>query len=707
MRKSILTFLMSIILTFSINATVPSHISYQGKVDDTSGQPMSSGNYQMTFSLFRTAVGGTAVWSSGSQTVAVNEGLFSYELGAIVPFPNNLTSDSALWLEVSFYSEIITPRIQFSSVGFALKAQTADTALYAYTSSAYTVVNNKIQPTTPGTSMKVEGSLPFGLYPYIPAFIRAEDSGQGSALLGWANNSIGVTGDSENGYGVLGRSLGTGRCFVAQKGIQTTAFIGGPDTGLYVNSLGNGIAGRLVGDVEIAGNLDVDSIKIGAAIHEGLLHVEGTGNATAVIGSSVDGRGVIGRAYGASGVGLYSMVDQAKGLVIDRNGGPNIFMGYTDTGLYINTYGSGYAAILEGNVKVIGNTDFFGPITSEGIWSNGYGSGDGVHAGQDGSGTGKCFSAERAGGVTAFIGGVDTGLYVNQPNGYAGVFEGPVYLSNTDQTSLNSFVVGSGDGIVSTVFGYGKCFTAFKYGFKTYIGGDTALYVNPNAIGTPDLSKLAGYFNGAVEVIGNLGAGISQPDAQLQVKGGNWNPGLTEGDFKIGNATHRFKIGLATSGGGAGDVRMRADGGTNRLILGSALNDVLTVKDTRVGIGTLSPNYTLDVRGNIGNNTTLYHSDKRWKKNIHSLENSLYKILQLQGVSFDWRIKEFAEMNFPSGTKVGLIAQDVEKILPNIVHTDKNGYKSVEYANIVVVLIEAVKEQQKEIDELRKLIDEK
>ncbi len=624
MKKSVITILIFTLFILLVNAAVPNHISYQGKVDDASGQPMASGSYQMTFSLYRAAVGGTAVWSSGSQTVVVTDGLFSYELGAIVPFPSDLVSDSALWLEVGFGGEIISPRTQFSSVGFALKAQTADTALFS-------VSNN-----------------------------------------GWIDDGSTVS-TSEN---------------------------------VVINS-----------------NLYVDSIKIGTANHEGLLHVEGSGNAVAVIGSSADGWGVMGRAYGASGVGLYSIVDQAKGLVIDRNGGPNVFLGATDTGLYINTYGSGYAGIFDGKVKITGTTDFMAPITTQGVnqaasWNVAYGTGSAVHGLHDGSGPGKCFVAERNGGALAFIGGPDTGLYINSyGSGYAGIFDGKVKITGTtdfmapittqgvNQAASWNVAYGTGSAVhgLHDGSGPGKCFVAERNGGAlAFIGGpDTGLYINSNGSG------IAGRFEGIVEVSGNLGAGVSLPDAQLQVKGGNWNPGTTEGDFKVGSSAYRFKIGVAMSGGGAGDVRMRADGGTSRLILGSALNDVLAVNDTRVGIGTLIPNYTLDVRGNIGNNTTLYHSDKRWKKNIHPLKSSLKKILQLQGVSFDWKTKQFADMNFPTGTKIGLIAQDVEKILPNLVHTDKDGYKSVEYANIVALLVEAIKEQQKEIIELKRLIKEK
>jgi hypothetical protein len=63
-------------------------------------------------------------------------------------------------------------------------------------------------------------------------------------------------------------------------------------------------------------------------------------------------------------------------------------------------------------------------------------------------------------------------------------------------------------------------------------------------------------------------------------------------------------------------------------------------------------------------------------------------------------------MNFPSGNHLGLIAQEVEEVLPELVNTDDDGYKSVEYANLVAVLIEAIKEQQSMLSELRAELDE-
>ncbi|MFQ5435177.1 MAG: hypothetical protein ACE5FD_09905, partial [Anaerolineae bacterium] len=75
----------------------------------------------------------------------------------------------------------------------------------------------------------------------------------------------------------------------------------------------------------------------------------------------------------------------------------------------------------------------------------------------------------------------------------------------------------------------------------------------------------------------------------LGIGGGNWDPDSSEGDLQIGDSAYKFKIGVATAGGGAGDARIRAQGGTNRMMLGGGAYDVLTITDSNVGIGTISP----------------------------------------------------------------------------------------------------------------------
>jgi hypothetical protein len=128
-------------------------------------------------------------------------------------------------------------------------------------------------------------------------------------------------------------------------------------------------------------------------------------------------------------------------------------------------------------------------------------------------------------------------------------------------------------------------------------------------------------------------------------------------------------------------------------------SDRLTIlANGKVGIGTVNPLEELEVNGNVMATAFLYSSDKQLKTNIKELDNSLEKILQLNGVSFNW--KENGKES------IGLIAQDVEKVYPELVKTSSyTGLKSLEYGNLVAPLIEAIKEQQKKIDDMEKKIN--
>lgn len=127
-------------------------------------------------------------------------------------------------------------------------------------------------------------------------------------------------------------------------------------------------------------------------------------------------------------------------------------------------------------------------------------------------------------------------------------------------------------------------------------------------------------------------------------------------------------------------------------------NRPLTIyQGNKVGINNSTPSYQLHVSGRIRSNGINETSDIRFKKDIQDLEGSLEKIEQLRGVSYYWRQDEFPEQKFNDGLDLGLIAQEVEQILPEVVHTDNEGYKSVQYSHIVPVLVEAVKELSSEL----------
>ena len=95
-------------------------------------------------------------------------------------------------------------------------------------------------------------------------------------------------------------------------------------------------------------------------------------------------------------------------------------------------------------------------------------------------------------------------------------------------------------------------------------------------------------------------------------------------------------------------------------------------------------------------------SDKRLKDNITPISNPIEKIQKIGGYEFDWIPTE--NIHSYEGHDIGVIAQEIEEVLPELVTTRDNGYKAVKYDKIVALLIEAIKDQQKQIDELKSKI---
>ncbi len=157
--------------------------------------------------------------------------------------------------------------------------------------------------------------------------------------------------------------------------------------------------------------------------------------------------------------------------------------------------------------------------------------------------------------------------------------------------------------------------------------------------------------------------------------------------------------------------------GSNTSVLGSGLQ---SVGDNSLVIGKYNK-YATDQLFAIGDgtstttNTCFYikaggdgyiqgaltnSSDSRLKTNINTLDNALGNIMKLRGVSFNW--DKTKNPNAAEGLQFGFIAQEVEKIFPNLVSENINGYKAVNYTGIIPVLTEAIQDQQTEIEELKK-----
>jgi hypothetical protein len=99
-------------------------------------------------------------------------------------------------------------------------------------------------------------------------------------------------------------------------------------------------------------------------------------------------------------------------------------------------------------------------------------------------------------------------------------------------------------------------------------------------------------------------------------------------------------------------------------------------------------------------------SDRRYKKNITPFGPTLDRVVALQPVHFFWRADEFPDQHFGDSQAYGLIAQDTERVLPELVVTREDGYKAIDYSKLPLLTLEAVKELKSQNDDLKAANDD-
>lgn len=218
---------------------------------------------------------------------------------------------------------------------------------------------------------------------------------------------------------------------------------------------------------------------------------------------------------------------------------------------------------------------------------------------------------------------------------------------------------------------------------SAYLGTDDNNNLNIYKFGTGDI--LLGINGAANHLIikpnGNIGIGNSSPNAPLQFSNGNAGRKLVLNE--IGNNDHQY-------------YGFGINGATLRYQVGTTGSDHVFY----AGVDNSTTNELFRVQGNgdaVLQGTLTQVSDERFKINIQPLKHSLEKITQLNGYSYNWKDEQRNK-----DLQIGVLAQEIQLIYPNLVKTEINGNLSVNYIGLIPVLLEAVKELKKEIDELKK-----
>ena len=302
----------------------------------------------------------------------------------------------------------------------------------------------------------------------------------------------------------------------------------------------------------------------------------------------------------------------------------------------------------------------------------------------------------------------DSALFYNQPttisNGYYNTAIGNQSL-RTNTTGYQNTAVGSLSlynntvGQLNTAMGWASLYKS-NGGVYNTAHGAMAMYYNVSGGYNVAIGTLALHNN----VTGSNNTVIGD-EAGLGVLGNSYANNTMAGyqaGYNLTTGSNNVFIG--------NQAGFSETSGSNKLyIANSSANPPLIYGDFstgNVGIGTVAPTQKLHVVGNICYTGSIAAcSDARYKTNIVPISNSLGKLMMLQGINYDWKTKEYPNMNFSNSKQIGFLAQDLEKVFPEMVFTDDAGYKSIDYSRLTPVLVETIKEQQKIINDIIKRVE--
>jgi len=716
-----------------VSAQVPPLIQFSDVATDEGGNALS-GAVSITFSLYTSQQGGESLWQERQNNVQLDSnGHYSVELGITKPngVPTTLfTSGEARWLGVKIDSQAEQPRVLLLSVPYALKAGDAATVgglppaafvLAAPPNGTVAAFSNDsaTQQSAPPPSGAITGT---GTVNYLPLWDSTSDivssvlfqSGSGStAKIGINTITPASALDIKGGTTIRGTlSLLATTAATASKGgnsqpinLTASAFNSGTDTA--VNQMFQWQAEPVGNDTSSpSGTLNLLFGSGTSKPTETGLNIASNGQITFALGQTFPGTGAGTVTSVGSGMGLTGGPITASGtlainpLVVPLLATNNSFTGnQTVSGNVTATNVTATETVAAGVVNATTGFDIGGVSFATGSFPNnafvGFG-GNSTMTGIFNFGAGYAtLSSNTSGSDNTAVG---MSVLIQNTTGFDNTAIGQAALDdnvsgNSNTASGESALLDNATGNYNTASGAGALAFNTAGNYNT-ADGYNALVNNLSSYNVADGANALQYNTTGFANTG-IGNNAGRTIDATNLTGRNNTALGTGSGFLTGSLTNATAIG----------ANAEVDE-SNAMVLGSIKGVNGQTVTTKVGIGTTMPDQLLSVNGQAdkpGGGSWASFSDRRLKTLDGSFRSGLSQILKINPVRY--RYKEENGMGIHDLEEhIGLVAQDVEKVIPEAVTENDKGYLLVNNDPIIWSMLNAIKEQQREIKQQQSLL---
>ena len=231
-------------------------------------------------------------------------------------------------------------------------------------------------------------------------------------------------------------------------------------------------------------------------------------------------------------------------------------------------------------------------------------------------------------------------------------------------------------------------------------GTTVAIAGNLQVTGSLYAANLTGSLNGSNLVDASV-ANAKLTNSSVTITAGTGMSG--GGAVALGSSVTLTNAGVTSAVAGTG-VGVSGATGAVTISIGQAVATSSNVQFNSLGVGTAGSAVAGEIRA-TADVTAYYSSDERLKEDITPIENPIEKLMSINGVTFSWK-EGFENIHSHVGSDTGVVAQQIEAIqLPGVVTTRETGYMAVNYEKLNALLIEGFKAHQKEINELKELVN--